>query len=84
MKWKKQASVLHELQVIVNDFDADIKAIEALVMVIGVCFFVFIICHYIFLNIKFLYLRVTTFLPTNKDILWRKIVRLSCLLVKGE
>ena len=39
MKWKKQVSLLHGLQVIVNDFDAYIKAIEAVVMVIAVCFF---------------------------------------------
>ena len=34
-KPKKQASLLYELQVILNDFNVDIKSLEALVMVVA-------------------------------------------------
>ena len=74
-KWKpkKQTSLLHELQVILNDFNAYIKAFEALFIKVTVSFFAVIICHSS-LQIWSLYLKVTIFLPINKDILWRKIV----------
>ena len=34
-KPKKQASLLYELQVILSDFNVDIKSLEALVMVVA-------------------------------------------------